>query len=271
MSSSPPTEPAPLRDAATVVLVRDTAAGPEVFLQRRVKQMAFAGGVTVFPGGGVDPRDAEADVDWTGPGAGRWAEAFHTDEHTAQSLVCAAVRETFEECGVLLASRADGSFPDPDAFTAERAGLVDKSLSFAQFLRDAGLSLRADLLRPLAHWITPILEKRRYDTRFFLAALPPGQTADDKTTEAEVAGWATPQSALELWAADKHVLLPPTWAQLTHLREFDSVADILAAERRVEAIEPSVEPGAGLAGLTFAGSDRYFAVAAEREVPGLSR
>ena len=271
MSSSQPTEPAPLRDAATVVLVRDTADGPEVFLQRRVQQMAFAGGVTVFPGGGVDPRDAEADIDWTGPGADWWAHAFHTDEQTAQSLVCAAVRETFEECGVLLASRPDGSFPDPDSFGAERTGLVDKSLSYAQFLRDAGLSLRADLLRPLAHWITPIIEKRRYDTRFFIAALPSGQTADDKTSEAEVAGWATPRAALDLWVADKHVLLPPTWAQLTHLSEFGSVTEILAAEREVAAIEPSVEPGAGLAGLKFDGSERYFAVAAERKVPGLSR
>ncbi|MEE3852701.1 NUDIX hydrolase [Gordonia sp. LSe1-13] len=264
-------EPAPLRDAATVVLVRDTPDGIEVFLQRRVRQMAFAGGVTVFPGGGVDRRDADADIAWTGPPPAWWAEAFHTDEHTAQALVCAAVRETFEECGVLLATRSDGSFPDPDVYTTERDQLVDKSLSFAQFLRDTGLSLRADLLRPLAHWITPIIEERRYDTRFFLAALPDGQTADDKTTEAEVAHWATPAAALDAWAADQHALLPPTWAQLNHLADFDTVAAALAAERHVEAIEPSVTPGAGLAGLKFDGSDRYFSVIADREVPGLSR
>ena len=107
---------APLKDAATVVLVRDSADGIEVFLQRRVKQMAFAGGMTVFPGGGVDPRDAEADPAWTGPDAAWWADRFATDVATAQALVCAAVRETFEECGVLLATRTDGTAADPTAW-----------------------------------------------------------------------------------------------------------------------------------------------------------
>ncbi|AZG48793.1 NUDIX hydrolase [Gordonia insulae] len=270
-ANNPASEPAPLRDAATVVLVRDTADGIEVFLQRRVRQMAFAGGVTVFPGGGVDSRDAEADIGWTGPDPGRWADWFHTDDKTAQALVCAAVRETFEECGVLLATRSDGTVSDPGAFATQRGALVDKSLSLAEFLRTEEMTLRADLLRPLAHWITPIIEKRRYDTRFFLAALPEGQTADDETSEAEVARWARPQAALDAWVAAEHILLPPTWAQLTHLADFASVADLLAAERTVEPIEPSVTPGAGLAGLKFAGSDRYFAVAGDREVPGLSR
>ncbi|MGC5256633.1 NUDIX hydrolase [Gordonia sp. DT218] len=265
------TEPAPLRGAATVVLVRDSEGGVEVFLQRRVKQMAFAGGVTVFPGGGVDPRDADADIDWTGPDAQWWADAFHTDAKTAQALVCAAVRETFEECGVLLASRPDGTPVDPQSYASHRDQLVDKTLSLGDLLRGEGLSLRADLLRPLAHWITPIIEKRRYDTRFFLAALPAGQSADGKTTEAEVTAWATPRAALDAWIANEHTLLPPTWAQLNHLAEFSSVAELLAADRVIEPIEPSVTPGAGLAGLKFAGSDRYFAVAADREVPGLSR
>ncbi|MGV9710470.1 NUDIX hydrolase [Gordonia sp. NPDC003424] len=266
-----PAQPAPLRDAATVVLVRDTADGIEVFLQRRVQQMAFAGGVTVFPGGGVDPRDADADIDWTGPDADWWADTFHTAPSTAQALVCAAVRETFEECGVLLATRPDGTATDPAAYAAQRAQLVDKSLSFGEFLRSEGLALRADLLRPLAHWITPIIEKRRYDTRFFLAAMPEGQTADAETTEAEVARWVRPQAALDAWAAGEHILLPPTWAQLTHLAQFAHVADLLAAEPDIEPIEPSVTPGAGMAGLKFEGSERYFAVAADREVPGLSR
>ncbi|GAB91103.1 NUDIX hydrolase [Gordonia rhizosphera] len=264
-------QPAPLRDAATVALVRDTAEGIEVFLQRRVKQMAFAGGVTVFPGGGVDHRDADAEITWSGPDARWWAEAFHTDEQTARELVCAAVRETFEECGVLLATRLDGAPVDPARFATQRQQLVDKALSLGDFLRTEGLSLRADLLRPLANWITPIIEKRRYDTRFFLAAMPEGQTADGHTTEAEVARWVGAQAALDAWAAGEHTLLPPTWAQLHYLAGFDTVADVLAAEPVIEPIEPSVTPGAGMAGLKFAGSERYFAVAADREVPGLSR
>ncbi|MGV9671169.1 NUDIX hydrolase [Gordonia sp. NPDC003504] len=251
--------PAPLRDAATVVLVRDSDHGIEVFLQRRVKQMAFAGGMTVFPGGGVDPRDSDADLSWTGPDAAWWSEILSTTNELAQALVCAAVRETFEECGVLLASTADGTFPDPATLRDDRVALVDKSLSFAEFLRLRGLTLRADLLRPLAHWITPVNEKRRYDTRFFLAAVPPGQEPDDSTSEADIARWASAGDALEAWSAGKHFLLPPTWAQLTEVAGFATVAELLAAERVIEPIEPKVSAGQGLSGLAFVNSDDYFA------------
>lgn len=251
-------ESVPMRDAATVVLVRAGASAPiEVFLMRRVKQMEFAGGMTVFPGGGVDPRDAEVDLAWTGPDEDWWAEQFHTDAATAQALVCAAVRELFEECGVLLAARQDGSFPDTSQLTAERAGLVDKSLSFAQFLRDAGLSLRADLLRPLAHWITPLGEKRRYDTRFFLAVLPEGQTADGETTEAAETGWATPQAAIASWDDGKHFLLPPTWTQLKELSKYDSVDDALAADRVVESITPNFVSTGEKVRIEFDGEEEY--------------
>ncbi|MET9199888.1 NUDIX hydrolase [Gordonia sp. NPDC003585] len=262
-------QPAPLRDAATVVLARDGADGIEVFLQRRVQQMAFAGGMTVFPGGGVDARDADADLSWNGPDAAWWADAFNTTEETAQALVCAAVRETFEECGVLLATDDDGVFADPGALDDDRTKLVDKSLSFAEFLRARGLTLRADLLRPIAHWITPVNEKRRYDTRFFLAALPEGQDADDKTSEAEIARWASARAALDAWRSGKHFLLPPTWAQLTHIAEFTTVEELLAAEPAIEPIQPDVKPGAGLAGLSFPGSDRYFAALGDQKVPDI--
>lgn len=259
MASETPTTPAPLRDAATVVLVRDGAAGIEVFLQRRVKQMAFAGGMTVFPGGGVDARDAEADIGWTGPGPDRWAQSFGTDTDTAQALVCAAVRETFEECGVLLAGDSDGALADPSALAHERARLVDKSISFADFLRTHGLTLRADLLRPLAHWITPVNEPRRYDTRFFLAAMPDGQQADGATTEAEIAGWVTPRESLDLWKAGKHFLLPPTWAQLIEVASYDNVDDLLASSRTIEPIEPDVSStGDNLIDLRFRGAREYF-------------
>ncbi|MDL9935631.1 NUDIX domain-containing protein [Gordonia sp. ABSL1-1] len=260
---------APLRDAATVVLVRDGSDGIEVFLQRRVKQMAFAGGMTVFPGGGVDARDAEADLAWSGPGAPWWADAFNTTEETAQALVCAAVRETFEECGVLLATGAEGEVVDPAALSAERAQLVDKSLSLAEFLRARSLTLRADLLAPLAHWITPVNEKRRYDTRFFLAAVPHGQHPDDATTEAEVALWAGARAALTSWRDGKHFLLPPTWAQLTEIARFDCVDDLLAADHRIEPIQPDVTPGAGLARLSFPSSDRYFEALGDQRTPEL--
>jgi 8-oxo-dGTP pyrophosphatase MutT (NUDIX family) len=255
----PDPESVPLRDAATVVLVRGGVDGQplEVFLMRRVKQMAFAGGMTVFPGGGVDRRDAEADLAWIGPDEQWWATEFNTDPATAQALVCAAVRELFEECGVLLAARADGTFPDTATLTVERAALVDKSLSFAQFLRDHQLSLRADLLRPLAHWITPVGERRRYDTRFFLAALPDGQQADGETTEAAEAAWSTPQAALDAWDNGKHYLLPPTWTQLTELSSYGSVADLLAAERKITAVLPTIVSNGERIQVQFDGESDY--------------
>lgn len=259
---------APLRDASTVVLVRDGRdTGIEVFLQHRVRQMAFAGGMTVFPGGGVDDRDRDAQIRWTGPDVRWWAQELATDEETARALVAAAVRETFEECGVLLAGTGDAVCPDPAVYTVEREGLVSKELSFAQFLIDNGLVLRTDLLLPLAHWITPVSEKRRYDTRFFLAALPDGQVADGATTEAEATEWTTAAAALADWEAGRRFLLPPTWTQLREIARYRTVAEMLAAPRAITTIEPHVpDPStalrtgpAGILGLGFTESDDYFA------------
>ena len=254
-----PTAPPQPKDAATVVLVRDGADGIEVFLQRRVQQMAFAGGMTVFPGGGVDARDGDADIAWEGPDAGWWAERFGATEREARQLVCAAVRETFEECGVLLASKADGGALDVQALTPARAALEARDLGLAEFLRAEGLVLRADLLRPLAHWITPENEKRRYDTRFFLAALPDGQRADDRTSEVDEAFWRTASGALADWSAGECFLLPPTWSQLRAVAAAATVDELLAAERVIEPIQPDLPAGGGIESLTFGDAADYFA------------
>lgn len=248
----------PMKDASTVVLVRDGADGVEVFLQRRVKQMAFAGGMTVFPGGGVDPRDGDADIAWTGPGTDWWAAQLNASEDAAQRLVCAAVRETYEECGVLLVGTTDGSILDVEALAPQRALLEDRSLSLAEFLTRNNLVLRADLLVPLAHWITPKNEKRRYDTRFFLAAVPDGQTADDRTTEVDDAYWRSAAGALEDWRQGHSFLLPPTWSQLRDLASHATVADLLAVQRTIEPIEPAVPSDGAFIGLDFANSAEYF-------------
>ena len=252
-----PAQPSVPRDAATVLLVRDDTDGVEVFLQRRVKTMAFAGGMTVFPGGGVDERDAEADIAWSGPDAQWWARTFGSTEPVAQSLVCAAVRETFEECGVLIATDVDGRFPEPGTLADERARLVDKSLSLAGFLTARGLTLRADLLAPLSHWIAPVIEKRRYDTRFFIAALPAGQQADAETSEVSVAGWLSAREALRRWADRQHFLLPPTWSQLRELARHDTVAELMAAPREITTVMPEATT-AMMTGLRFPFSDEYF-------------
>src|SRR4051794_41578202 len=202
------------RQAATVLLLRDGTAGLEVYLLRRTRGMPFAGGMTAYPGGGVDPRDGDTDVAWAGPPSSAWAEAFGCDERTARELVCAAVRETFEEAGVLLAGTPEGSDVVPDVsaedWEEQRRALVTRDLSLAELLAGRGLALRSDLLRPFAHWITPPVEPRRYDTKFFAAALPAGQHARDVSGEADEAAWLRPALALAEMSAGTRPMLPPT-------------------------------------------------------------
>jgi 8-oxo-dGTP pyrophosphatase MutT (NUDIX family) len=257
-----PTNEAPLtpRPAATVMLVRDAADGIAVFLMRRHSAMEFAAGVMVFPGGGVDDRDRSADIDWVGPGPSWWAERFGVDTDLASALVCAAARETFEESGVLFAGPADhsqGIVSDASVYRDSRAALADNTLSFADFLQREHLVLRADLLRPWANWVTPEAERtRRYDTYFFVGALPQGQRADGENTESDHAGWATPVTAIEDFAEGRSFLLPPTWTQLDSLRG-RTVSDVLAVERQIVAVQPDLAVKGGNWELEFFDSDRY--------------
>ena len=241
--------PAEPRHASTVVLLRDRADGLEAYLLRRQKTMAFAAGMYVFPGGSVDPRDeALPDAAWVGPAPAQWAPLLNADEGLAKALVCAAVRETFEESGVLLAGAdANAVVADTtaDDWEADRLALIDRTLSFAALLDRRGLVLRADLLRPWAHWITPEVEPRRYDTRFFVAALPDGQRTRDVGGEADLVTWERPADALA--AADRGELgmLPPTAFTLNELSTFDTVADVLAAgdARDIRPVLPRIVVG----------------------------
>jgi 8-oxo-dGTP pyrophosphatase MutT (NUDIX family) len=230
-----PTEP---RHAATVVLARDRGEGPEVYLLRRTASMAFAAGFFVFPGGSVDPRDQDIpDEAWVGPPANEWALGLSCDEPLARALVCAAVRETFEESGVLLAGPDERSVvadTSGDDWEADRLALLDRSLSLAELLRRRDLHLRADLLRAWSHWITPEVEPKRFNTRFFVAALPDGQRTRDVGGEADRVAWVRPVDALAATKSGEMSLLPPTMAALTDLAEFGSVVDILDAGRRRE-------------------------------------
>ncbi|AKE90577.1 NUDIX domain-containing protein [Rhodococcus aetherivorans] len=249
----------PLKDASTVILVRDGDRGVEVFLLQRVRGMAFAGGMTVFPGGGVDPSDSAATVAWAGPPVPWWSERFGTSETLAQALVLAAVRETFEECGVLLAGATpDTVVADTTPFGESRRQLEARELTFGEFLEREGLVLRADLLRPWSNWITPVGEGRRYDTRFFVAAAPEGQIADGETSEADEVRWQTPQEAIAHWQEGGSVLLPPTWSQLTALSRFGSVAEILAAEPQITPILPTRITWEGQLRVEFPEQDGYY-------------
>jgi 8-oxo-dGTP pyrophosphatase MutT (NUDIX family) len=232
--------PVAARDAATVALLREAPAGPEVYLLRRVRGMAFAGGMHVFPGGSVDAADADApELGWAGPSPAAWARDLRCDEPRARALVCAAVRETFEESGVLLAGRgADDVLDDvsTDEWEAERAALEAREQSLSDLLTRRRLVLRADLLRPLAHWITPEVEAKRFDTRFFLARMPAGQICREVGTEADVRQWLRPADALSAGLQ----LMPPTVAVLRDLAAHPDVDTALAAERELRPVLPRV-------------------------------
>lgn len=226
------------RDAATVLLLRDSPAGPEAYLLRRVRAMSFAAGMHVFPGGSVDPADSAAEIGWAGPPAADWARWLSCDEPLARALVCAAVRETFEESGVLLAGQGpDDVLADvsTDEWEAERRALEAREHSLSELLRRRGLVLRADLLRPLAHWITPEAEPKRFDTRFFLAELPAGQVCRDAGTEADARVWVRPADAL----AQELAMMPPTASALRDVADAPSVAAALAAPRAVAPVTPA--------------------------------
>ena len=243
--------PAEPRNAATVVLMRDSAEGPSVYLLRRQTSMAFAGGMCVFPGGGVDPRDFDATVAWHGPSPGAWAERLGTDAETARALVCAAVRETFEESGVLLAG------PSPDSVIADTTGkdweadrhaLEGRELAFTEFLARRGLVLRTDLLGVWAGWLTPVFEPRRYRTWFFVAQLPEGQRTRDVSTESSSVHWMTAADAVDAVEAEQVLMMPPTYLTCLEVAQYPDPASVLAAAdgRSVEMFTPAVEgEGAG--------------------------
>lgn len=252
--------PLPARPAATVMLIRDAADGLDVFLMRRAASMEFAPRVMVFPGGGVDERDRSTDIAWAGPDPGWWAQRFGVDAELAGALVCAAARETFEESGVLFAGPAEDReaiVADPSVFAEQRRALADNTLSFAEFLRAERLVLHADLLRPWANWVTPEAERtRRYDTFFFVGALPQGQRADGENTESDIADWTKPADAIADFAAGRNLLLPPTWTQLDSLAG-RSVTEILAVQRKITVVQPDLVIDGDNFHIEFFDSDRY--------------
>lgn len=233
----------PVRDAATVMLVRPAPGGVEVFTIRRVPRMAFAAGMVVFPGGAVEPRDADPLVPWYGPTPAVLARALDTTEQLARALVVAAVRETFEECGVLLAGPV-GAPPlgrplaDAADWELRRQALIDGGVTLADVLAGTGLQLRADLLRPWAHWITPPGEPRRFDTRFFVAALPLGQQPRYLAGEAAQAGWRSPTAAVTGHGQGQLPMLPPTLVAMEELAAARSVQELLTTPRRLRPVSP---------------------------------
>ena len=227
---------------------------------RREPSMAFAPGAMVFPGGSVDGRDADEEVAWAGPDAAAWGEILAAPPELARALVCAAVRETFEESGVLLAGEsADSVVADTTSedWERDRNALLDRSLSLAELLAARRLVLRSDLLRPWARWITPVVEPRRYDARFFAAALPAGQRTRDVSTEAAAVTWIEPAAAIEAGKRAEIQLWPPTAVTLAELAACGDLGTALTGPREVAHADPR---GAGPRGRHLADRSRRLGV-----------
>jgi 8-oxo-dGTP pyrophosphatase MutT (NUDIX family) len=224
--------------AATVVLLRDGRDGVQAYLQRRPMGMGFAGGLWVFPGGRVDEgdRDPGVDASWAGPSPAVWAGRLGLPVGEARGHVVAACRETLEEAGLLLATPAPGA----GALEAARRELLAGSAGFAELLGRLGVRLDAGLLRYWAWWVTPEIEPRRYDTRFFVAGLPDDAVVTAHLAEVERERWLPAAEA----AADQDLpMLPPTRYTLRDLAGHGTVEAALAAgaDRRVERILPVLD------------------------------
>lgn len=250
--------PAAPRDAATVMVLRSTGCEIQVLMLRRTAAMKFAPGAYVFPGGSVDAGDYNADIGWHGPSPAEIGIQIGAPAEVARALVCAAVRETFEEAGVLLAGAPAGgplAVPSGASWATDRMSLAAGTLTLAELLNKRGLVLRADLLVPWARWITPEGEPRRFDARFFAAALPDGQEAIGHDAEADHVAWLRPADAIDAARAGTMSLLPPT---ATTLNDFASavaagqeLGDILGADREIGPVQPRLVLEDGVAWLVI--------------------
>lgn len=228
------------RDAATVVLLRSIgdAEGFEVFMVRRHAKSGFMGGAFVFPGGKLDAADSTESMRarLTGRSAEEAARALGEPEDPTRALglFVAAFRETFEEAGVLLSARADQV-----ALEAARRRLQEGA-SLAEEAEAIDLTLHLDLLVPWTRWVTPAVERRRYDTRFFLATAPPDQRAVHDERETTDAAWMTPTQALARDRAGEIQLPPPTMRSLEMLSRFTRPEEALkeAASRLPPLVRP---------------------------------
>ena len=211
----PQREPAPLRPAATVLLMRDGPQGIEVLMTRRSMTASFAPGAYVFPGGGIDAADAQAH----GMAQRRPKQS---DLHLTQAI--AAIRESFEELGILFARHAQGRWAD-NADIAQ----IDRKAPFAAQCQAQGLTLAADQVFVLAHWITDRDLPRRFDVPFLVARMPEGQTPVADESEQFEPVWVRPQDALERHAAGQFFIIFPTIRTLERLKAFATVDAVLQA------------------------------------------
>lgn len=215
--------PSEARPAATVLLLRDASDALEVFMIERHRNIQFMGGALVFPGGRVNPEDAELIQDED-------AETF-----SDFAFRVAGIREAFEECGVLMARDANtGALVDDSrrhSLDGYRKRLEDGSISMSEFVREQNLDLCVDMLVPFAHWITPEVESKRFDTMFYLAAAPFDHTAEHDGSESVDSIWIKPEQALADGAEGRRAVMFPTRLNLEKVAESSSVDAALEAAR----------------------------------------
>lgn len=250
----------PIRPASTVVVLRDTPAGPEVFLVRRNFTIAFMAGAHVFPGGRVDAADGDCSREWCdlpgepdAPGA------------PPLSFRVAALRELFEEAGVLLARNRDAqliAIEDDDVrarFDRYRDEIHAGTTTLRAVVQAEGLRLALDAIVPFAHWLTPPIEVRRFDTWFFLARVPPHQLPVHDAHESVESEWMPAAAALDRARSGAMHLPPPTWATLRELEGFGSSDAALAwaAARTVKGREPLVLEEHGTREILLPGDPRH--------------
>lgn len=232
--------------AATVLLLRPgtDSPAPEVFTITRHTALAFSAGVSAFPGGRVDAADALPADFWAGTDLVDWGHRLQLEPDDAGMVLAGVVRETFEETGVLLARHRDGHPVDPGTLAGlpddARQRVEDHELDFATLLAEHGLQPDAGGLRALSRWVTPEGEPRRYDTYFFLAALPDGQEPGTLSFEGADSRWTTATAALEDFRAGIHQLMPPTWAQFRALAGASDLESALATHGTLEPVQPTV-------------------------------
>ena len=238
--------PAPPRPSATVALLRDGDAGPQVLLLRRHGKSGFAADAWVFPGGVVDKADREPALaeHLDGPSPDEWAARLGTDApDAALGFVAAAIREAFEETGILLARPDPASasrIDDEQSLSVARRALLDGVVTLRQMAVGNGVRLAGDSLAYLAHWVTPEPEPRRYDTRFFLALAPEGAECEAHGAEMTDALWCSPAEVVERFERGEMKMLPPTVHTLRRLAGFSRVAEAMAAFR--DAPVPCITP-----------------------------
>lgn len=215
-------EGVPPKDAATLVLVRDAPRGGavEVFCVERNKKSRFLGGAIVFPGGKLDASDGDAE----------WERLTTAPRDPAlRAHAIAACRESLEEAQILPV--ASGSLSDADLLALRTRHAADTA-ALRAFLRDNGLLLDVGALHPFSRWVTPAAETRRYDTRFFVAVAPAGQSGAHDETETTASFWATPAEVLRRFDAGEVQLVPPTHRTLDLLATCTNSDDVLALAAR---------------------------------------